>query len=80
VLLRQSTSKEMYYGFTTRYFLYKDGVYHIIRNQSGLLKALQPYKKELRRFISANRLQFRDKSEIFLIRTVSEYEKLSVAL
>ena len=68
---------ERLYVFATSFYLYKDGVYHTIRNQRGLLKVLHPYKKELKQFILANRLLFRRNAEEFLTRTVSEYEKIS---
>jgi len=62
---------------TTRFYLYKDGVYHSIRNKNGLLKVLHPYQKELKHFISAHRLRYRHNVEEFLTRTVGEYEKIS---
>jgi len=68
---------EMYFVQSTYFYLYKDGAYYTIRSQRGLLKALGSYKKELKRFISANHLSFRPFTEIFLFLTVSEYEKLS---
>jgi hypothetical protein len=76
-LVLKTTSKEQHYVFTTNFYLYKDGVYRTIRTKSGLLRKLQPYKKELKRFISANQLRFRRDTEEFLTRTVGEYEKLS---
>ena len=69
-----------YYNISTKFYLLHNSVYYTIRNQRGLLKALQPYKKELKRFISAHQLQFRNNPEKFLILTVSEYEKLSGSL
>ena len=75
-----SSTREPYYAFTTQYYLHKDGVYYAIRNKKGLLKALSPYKKELKRFISANHLRFRQNAEEFLSRTVSEYEKITGSL
>lgn len=68
---------EEYYIISTRFFLYKDGAYQTIWNKRGLLKALQPYKKELKRFISANHLSFRKHQGEFLVRTVVEYERLT---
>ena len=68
---------ERYYEFSTRYYLYKDGVYYTIRNKRGLLKALLPYKKELKRFISTRKLNFRNDAEKFLILSIVEYEKLT---
>lgn len=66
-----------YYDFSTNFYLYKDGVYYIIRNKRVLLKVLHSHKKELKHFISTHRLNFRRNAEEFLIRTVDEYEKLS---
>jgi len=68
---------EEYYIISTKFYLFKDSAYQTIWNKRGLLKALQPYKKELKRFISANHLSFRENQEEFLVRTVVEYEKLS---
>ena len=75
-----STSQEQYYSFSTTFYLFKDGIYYNIRNKKGLLKILNPYKKELKRFISANRLRFRRDKQKFFTLTVSEYEKLSGSL
>ena len=79
-LLLNNGDGSYYYAFTTRYYLYKDGVYYNIRNQSGLLKALSPYKKELKRFISSNRWRFRRDAEVLIAMTVSEYEKITGSL
>jgi len=73
----EQTSRTQYYSFTTRFYLHKDNAYYIIRNQRGLLNVLQPYKKEIKHFISAHRLKFRNNAREFLIQTVSEYEKLT---
>ena len=68
---------EEYYDLLTNFYLYKDGVYYTIRNKRELLKALQPYKKELKHFISNNNLRFRHNAEGLITQTVIEYEKLS---
>ena len=68
---------EEYYILATRFFLYKDGAYQTIRSKGGLLKALEPHKKELKRFISSNHLSYRKHQEDFLVMTVAEYERLS---
>ena len=74
--LMHDNNGEWFYQISTQFYLYKDGVYHNIRNKSGLLKLLKPYKKELKRFIFANRLQFRHGAGELISRTVGEYEKL----
>ena len=76
-LMFNSSTGETYYVFSTRFYLYKDSVYYSIKNQRGLLKALSPYKKELKRFISANNLLYRENAEEFIPRTVREYENLT---
>ena len=78
--LTHNDRQEFYYYMTTSFYLYKEDVYYIIRSQRGLLKALGSHKKELKRFISANHLRFRDNTEIFLVKTINEYEKLSGSL
>ena len=70
-------ARTLYYSFTTRFYLKKNDIYYTIRNKRGLLKVLQPYKKELKSFISAHHLKFRNETREFLIQTVSEFEKLS---
>jgi len=79
-VLNQSASQttiEFYYLFSTQFYLFKDGVYQTIRNKRGYLNALQPYKKELKRFISANHLNYKKNTDVFLQQTINEFEKLS---
>jgi len=66
-----------YYDFRKIFYLYKDGVYYTIRNKNSLLKVLQPYKKELKRYLSSQRLNYRQFPDVFIFMTISEYEKLS---
>ena len=67
----------LYYYTKTNFFLFKDDVYYNIKNKRGLLKVLQPRKKELKHFISSNKLSFRRNPDEFITKTVSKYEKLS---
>ena len=64
------------FDIKTHYYLLKDNVYHLIKNKNDLLNALSPYKKELKQFISSNRLSFRKNAAELLIQTTGEYEKL----
>ena len=79
---KENMSGDIEYSFplSINYYLYKDGIYHKIKNKKSLLNVLKPYKKELRRFISSNRLQFRRNAVELLTWTVNEYEKLSESL
>ena len=76
-LVIDQARRGQYFRFTSRIFLYKDGAYHTIRNRRGLLRVLSPHRRELRQFISANRLRFRRNAEEFITQVVREYEKLS---
>jgi len=76
-MLILDNSHQYYYSVDTKFYLLHNGSYSIIRNKRGLLKALQPYKKELKRFISANQLLSRYDAAKFITQTVIEYEKLS---
>jgi len=73
-----STTHEQYFTFKSNFYLYKDGGYYTIRNKRGLLRALSPYNKELKQFVSTNNLSFRRNAGYFLVQTLQEYEKLSV--
>ena len=77
VLAIDQHRREQYFRFSSHIFLYKDGAYHTIRNRRGLLRVLYPHRRELRQFISANRLRFRHNAEGFITQVVREYEKLS---
>ena len=82
VLKRQTAElkivhRELDFVHSTRFFLYKDGEYHTIRNRRELLRVLYPHRRELRQFISANQLQFRQNTGEFITQVVREYEKLS---
>ena len=76
-MMMLDNSQQYYYSVDTKFYLYHKGSYSIIRNKRGLLKALQPYKKELKRFISSHQLLYRRDAEKFITQTVIEYEKLS---
>ena len=65
------------YHLTNSFYLYKDDIYHVIQKRSGLYKVLHPYKRELKRFASNNRLRFRKDKGNFIAMTVREYERLS---
>jgi hypothetical protein len=69
--------REQNFIFLSQIFLYKDGAYHTIRNRRELLRILYPHRRELRQYISANRLRFRHNAEGFITQVVREYEKLS---
>jgi len=76
-LLLENITQQYYYGILTKFYLFHDGAYYNIRNKRSLLKVLQSHKKELKRFISAHNLKYRDDAESLITQTVIEYENLS---
>ena len=78
--LRVKSQYDLHYIFSKRFFLYHAEGYYTIKNKRTLLKVLQPYKKELKLFISSNQLRFRNNADVFIPKTVAEYEKLSESL
>ena len=66
------------FDIKTRYYLFKDGEFHLIKNKNALIKTLYPYKKELKHFISSRRLSFKKNASEMLIQTTGEYEKLKI--
>ena len=70
-------AREFHFVQSSRFFLFYNDAYYNIRNRRGLLKIMQPYKNELKQFISANRLHFKRDADKFIAETVKEYEKLS---
>ena len=75
----ENTRIEYFFVFSIKYYLFKDGVYHTVKNKRGLLNVLHPYKSEMRRFISSNRLKFKRNADELISLTVKEYEKISNA-
>ena len=65
------------YDIRKVFYLYKEGVYHRIRSQSSLLKLLQPYRKELKQYISSLGMKYRQYPDLIISFTVDEYEKLT---
>ncbi len=61
-----------------KYFVYKDGVYHTIKNKGSLLKVLKSNKKELEQYMRDNKLSFGQNSiENTFVLVVKQYEKLN---
>lgn len=73
----RSTRLERHFMFSTRFYLHIKGEYLLIKNKRDLLKAIYPYKKEIKQIITVRRLNFRYDPELFLFHTVNEYEKLT---
>ena len=78
--LKVFSQHDLHYTFSKRFYLYHADAYYTIRNKRSLLKVLQPHKKELKKFISSNKLRFKNDADLFIPKIVAEYEKLSESL
>ena len=77
--LQQKTymqSLEHYFGFTSAYYLRKEGICYRIKNRNALLNALGTHRRELERHIRANRLNFRKDAGAMIVSTVETFEKI----
>ena len=66
-----------YFDLTTHFYLQKNGTYYKISNRRSLLKTLSTHRKELRRFINARNMRYKDDAEKMVLEVVKEHEKLS---
>jgi len=72
-----TSQNTQYYNFKSIFYLYREGVYHPIRNEKSLLKFLYPYQKELKQYISSLSFKYKNFPDIVITLTVDQYEKLS---
>lgn len=63
---------------SSEYYLDIHNEFYRITSKNSLLKALKTHKKELNRFIKNNRLNYKKETDLFLIQTIREYERLNL--
>lgn len=66
-----------YFSQSTRFYLQKEGIYYQIKNRRTLLKALKTHRRELRRLIRANDLNYKRDAEEMVLKVVKEHETLN---
>lgn len=59
-----------------KYFIWKEGTYHQVRSKSSVLRVLKDQKKQLNKFASANKLQFRSGREEAIFKLAQYYDTL----
>ncbi|MDR1357141.1 MAG: hypothetical protein LBJ58_05670 [Tannerellaceae bacterium] len=69
-----------WFRFATRYYVLKDGVYHAVGSKGSVLKVFASHRRELSRFISERRLNFRRNTEEAIVSVVKQYELLNAGL
>jgi hypothetical protein len=62
---------------TNNYFIYKDSIYYKVNSKQDLMDVLKNKKDELKEFISKNKLDFKKKFEIALLRTAMYYDQVT---
>lgn len=70
-------SPEDYYEPKTYYFLRKDGIHHAIASEGDMLDILADHKKELKKYISANKIKFRQGPADAMFMLATYYDKLT---
>lgn len=61
-----------------RFFILKDGVYHSVKTKGSVLNVFADKSKELKKFIRANQLKFKDlQREETISRVTQQYEELT---
>jgi len=58
------------------YYIYKDGTFYSVRGKRSVLKLLEDKKKELKKFIRDNKLQFGNEKTRDISRLVQYYDQL----
>ena len=68
---------ENYFNQTKDYYIKKNNVYHSFGGQGGLLDILKDKKKELKKYIKANQIKYRDNPEEAMVKITAWYDHLS---
>jgi hypothetical protein len=68
---------ENYFSFSKDFYIKKNNVYHSVGSKGSVLDLFKDKKKEVRKFISANDLDFRGNPEESLVKVATYYDHLS---
>lgn len=68
---------ENYFSLSKDYYIKKDNSYHTINSQGALLDILKDKKKELKQYIKANKIRYRDNPEEAMVKIATYYDHLT---
>lgn len=68
---------ENYFSFSRDFYIKKNNTYHSVGSKGSVLDLFKDKKKEVRKFISANGLDFRANPEEALVKVATYYDHLS---
>jgi len=66
-----------YFNFSKDYYLLKNGRYYKVNSQNSFLDLLKDHKKEIKEFIRANNIKYKDSPEQAMTRIAAHYDNLS---
>jgi hypothetical protein len=64
------------YDAHTRYYVLKDGIYHVVKKKSSVLGLFSDQKQAVRDFIRKNRIRFKNNHESALVQIVGFYDSI----
>jgi hypothetical protein len=71
------TGLENYFSQSKNYYIRKNNIYRSIGSQGALLDVLKDKKKELKKYIKANRIVYGDNPEEAMVKIITYYDRLS---
>jgi hypothetical protein len=74
--LQITTTQQKLYLENNKLFV-KKGLYHEVSSRAGLLSILKDKKKEIRKYINDNNIEFRNNLELALVTVVAYYDTLT---
>lgn len=60
----------------TSYYVFKEGVYHFIKNKSSLFDLLKEKRNEMQRYAKKNKLKYKRNMEADILSTVKYYDQI----
>ena len=77
--LQEENVKKYRYFFdqSSKFYLQKGNAYYKIQNKRSLLKSLETHRKELKKFMRINQLQYKKDAEKTVLETIRKHENLS---
>ncbi|HEY8930168.1 MAG TPA: hypothetical protein VIM55_13295 [Mucilaginibacter sp.] len=72
-----TTGVENYFSQTKDFYLRKNNVYYRVNSKGALQDVLKDKKKELKKFMNANNIQYRENPEDALLKIATWYDHLS---
>jgi hypothetical protein len=71
---RKNEVREGYFNKSSKYYVLKDGVYHMVKSKGSVLKIFEPHKRELNQYSRQQQLNFRKETGNAIISIVKQYE------